>query len=393
LVETYWAETYNFFTDGFVKEGEGRNQSLKGSIVLYGHFGTTTTIDKVHGVFEDTTLAAVANGLNSDATYTVTFKDANGETLQTVEDVAFGATVSYNGQLPTPEKTQDALFTYAYAWDKTLGKITADTEYTLTLVATPKSGVQANKVSVGKNDSLVFAASEIGSGANYQIGQNNGGYVRQSYLGLDGNYGLNNYVVFDFTGKNMPEIAFFANKYNDSMYAEEGTSKTGIVVVTGITTWDGEDIYQVNNDKPKGTVINYGFPYMIQDANDGGFCQGAFKTSALGRANLVDDTHYRLIMGFTETATDVENHASKITLKWCLYNLDTNQVVEEESLTTWHFFNGSTATVGNLTRDQLSGSIVLYGKFGVALTIDKLYGVESGNYADVVAKYTPSANA
>jgi hypothetical protein len=60
-------------------------------------------------------------------------------------------------------------------------------------------------------------------------------------------------------------------------------------------------------------------------------------------------------------------------------------------MSTWGFFSGSNAQVGNMTRDQLSGSIVLYGKFGVECTIDKLHGVESGAYADVVAKYT-SAN-
>ena len=44
-----------------------------------------------------------------------------------------------------------------------------------------------------------------------------------------------------------------------------------------------------------------------------------------------------------------------------------------------------------MTRDQLSGSIVLYGKFGTTCTIDKFHGVESGTYADIVAKHT-SAN-
>ena len=99
---------------------------------------------------------------------------------------------------------------------------------------------------------------------------------------------------------------------------------------------------------------------MIQNTGDGGFCEGSFANSALGRANLDDGTHYRVIMGFTEHA---ENE--KITLKWYLYNLDTNTVVEEKSMSTWGFFTGSNAQAGNLTRDQLSGSIVLYGKFGV----------------------------
>ena len=190
---------------------------------------------------------------------------------------------------------------------------------------------------------------------------------------MNGDYNLDDYVAFDFTGKNMPEIAFFAKNYNNSMYAE-GTSKQGIVVVTGITTWDGQLGSGVNSN---GTQINYGFPYMIQSATDGGFCQGAFANSALGRANLVDGTHYRVIMGFTGSG-------SAITLNWCLYNLDTSTVVEQSSMTTWNFFTGSNAQVGNMTINDLSGSIVLYGKFGTTCTIDKLHGVKSGAFADVV---------
>ena len=387
VVEESSMSAWGFFNGSNAQAGSMTRDQLSGSIVLYGKFGTECAIDKIHGVFEDTTIENIANGLSSEATYTVTFKGADGAELKKLEGVKFGETVSYDGEMPTLEKKEDALFTYSYAWDKSFGKITADTVYTLTLVSAPKSGIRTNNVNVD-GDAIVLGASEIGGGANYTHGQNNDdgdatpSFVRQSYLGLEGNYGLNNYVVFDFTGKNMPEIAFFAKNYNDSMYAE-GTSKQGIVVVTGITTWEGKLESGVNGN---GTQINYGFPYMIQDASSGGFCQGAFASSALGRANLVDGTHYRVIMGFTEHA-----ESAKITLKWYLYNLDTNTVVEESSMSTWGFFDGSNAQAGSMTRDQLSGSIVLYGKFGATCTIDKLHGVESGAYADVVAKYT-SAN-
>ena len=380
VVEESSMTTWNFFTGSNAQVGNMTIDDLSGSIVLYGKFGTTCAIDKIHGVFEDTTIADIASGLSSEKTYTVTFKGADGAELKKIEGVKFGETVSYDGEMPTPEKTEDTLFTYSYAWDKSFGKITADTVYTLTLVSAPKSGIQTNNVSVN-GDAIVLGAGNIGDGANYTHGQNNGGFVHQSYLGLDGNYGLNNYVVFDFTGKNLPEIAFFAKNYNDSMYAE-GTSKQGIVVVTGITTWDGQLGSGVNGN---GTQINYGYPYMIQDATNGGFVSGAFANSALGRANLVDGTHYRVIMGFT-TSSD-----NTITLNWCLYNLDTKTVVEQSSMTTWGFFSGSNAQVGNMTINDLAGSIVLYGKFGTTCTIDNLHGVESGVYTEVVTKYT-SAN-
>jgi hypothetical protein len=373
VVEQSSMATWNFFTGSNARVGNMTVEDLVGSIVLYGKFGTETTIDKLHGVYENTNINDLAAGLNEGKTYTVTFKDVNGNALKTMPDVAFGASVAYEEDLPTPETAEDALFTYSYAWDKEFTPVYSDAVYTLKLVATAKSGYNASNVTV-QGDGFVLGAGGIGDGASYALGQNEGGYVRQSYLGIEGNYGLNNYIVFDFTGKNLPEIAFFAKNYNASMYAE-GTSKQGIVVVTGITTWDGQLGSGVNGD---GTQINYGFPYMIQNAKDGGFCRGALAESALGRANLVDGTHYRVIMGFTASGDNA------ITLHWYLYNLDTKTVVEQSSMTTWGFFTGSNEKVGNMTISDLVGSIVLYGKFGVDTQIDKFCGLYENSSIDAI---------
>ena len=372
VVEQASIETWNFFTGSNAQVGNMTVNDLKGSVVLYGKFGTACTLDKVYGVFEDTTIEAIANGLSSEETYTVTFK-ANGETLYQEEQVKFGTKIENIPDIPESKPIESAIYNYAYGWDKAITRVMGDCEYHAVLVASLKDNVKVNNTT-SENGVITLGKSGIGDGANYAKGQNNGGYVRQSYLAIDGNYGLNNYVTFDFTGKNLPEIAFFAKNYNDSMYAED-TSKQGIVVVTGITTWDGQLTSGVNGN---GTQINYGFPYMIQDAANGGFCQSALRSSALGRANLVDGKNYRLIMGFT-------GEGSAITLNWCLYDLDTKAVVEESSMTTWNFFTGSNAQVGNMTINDLSGSIVFYGKFGTTCTFSNV-NVESGNYADIVAK-------
>ncbi len=379
VVEQSNMATWNFFTGSNAAVNNMTVDDLVGSIVLYGKFGTTCTIDKIHGVFEDTTIENVATGLNSDATYTVTFKDANGATLRTVEDVAFGASVSYDEALPTPEKAEDALFTYAYAWDKPFGKITADTTYTLTAVPTPKSGFTTNNVTAN-GDVITLGAGNIGAGANYIKGQNAGGSITQAYLALDGDYGFDNYVVFDFTGKNMPEIMFFAKNYDASMYYSEG--KQGVVVASGITLWNGTiGTAQTNNTKV-GVSGPFGAYYEGAAAPYGGNMMSDF-AAQLARANLVDGTQYRVIMGIAKAAD-----SRAFTLRYLLYNVTDNVIVEDVTQTTWNFFTGSDAAVGNMTLDGLAGSIVLYGKFGATCTIDKLYGVESGTYADIVAKYT-----
>ena len=379
LVEEVPQESWAFFTGSNEAVNNMTLDDLSGSIVLYGKFNTTCTIDKLYGVYENTTIAEIANELVMN-TKTVTFQNYDGTELQK-DELSVGMVPEYVGA--TPVKAGDAVFaSYEFTgWDKELTAVTDSVTYTAVFTGTARenvtlSGGSSHTYGVEQsNNKIVLKSSGIGDGANYTIGQNNGGYVHQSYLAFDGNYAFNDYVALDFTGKNLPEIAFFANNYNDSMYAE-GTSKQGIVVVTGITTWDGQLSSGVNGN---GTQINYGHPYMIQDASDGGFCQSALRSSALGRANLVDGTHYRVIMGFTEHA-----EAAKITLNWYLYNLDTNEVVEQSSMSTWGFFTGSNSAVGNMTRDQLTGSIVLYGKFGVATTLDKVWGVFEDTTLDAV---------
>ena len=313
VVESRKLATWNYFTGSNERVNKLRADDLFGSIVLYGKFGTTLSIDKLYGVFEDTTIENVANALNKGEAFDVTFVGLNGEVLKTLTDVPAGEKVSYGDGMPTTPRAEDSAFTYAYAWDKPLTRVSQDTVYTLTIAATPKSNVKTYNSYVN-GASIKLNSSGIGGGANYKIGQNNDdgdgtpSYVDQAYFAIDGEYGLDTYVAFDFTGKNMPEIAFFAKNYNNSMYAE-GTSKQGIVVVTGITSWNGSSIENMNSDKPTGGVINYDFPYMIQDAASGSFCNGAHKESALGRANLVDGTRYRVIMGFTGSG-------SAITLHW-----------------------------------------------------------------------------
>ena len=378
VVEEVSQTSWNFFSGSDPTVGNMARDLLSGSIVLYGKFSTETTIDKLWGVYKNTSANAILEGLKGDKTYTVTFNDANGNELTTVENLTFGATVSYDGAMPTPNVAEDALFTYSYAWDKELEPVYSDAVYTLKLVATAKSGYKSSGVTA-QGDGIVFSAGNIGAGADYKKGQNAGGTIAQSYFAYDGEYSYDDYIVFDFTGKNMPEIMFFAKNYDTSMYYSEG--KQGVVVASGITLWNGTIGSAQGNNTMVGVSGPFGAYFEGAAAPHGGNMLSDFNAK-LARANLVDGTQYRIIMGITKASP------SAFTLNYVLYNVTDGAVVEEVSQTSWNFFTGENVAVNNLTLDALSGSIVLYGKFNTTCTIDKLYGVESGTFAEVVEKYT-----
>ena len=233
-----------------------------------------------------------------------------------------------------------------------------------------KSGVTYN------GESVVLGAGNIGSGAIYTIGQNAGGSITQSYIAFDGEYGFGDYIAFDFTGKNMPEVMFFANNYNESMYYEAG--KQGVVVASGITLWDGTIGSAQSNNTKVGVSGPFGAYFESAAAPYGGNMLSDF-AAQLARANLVDGTQYRVIMGFV-------NNGTTFTLNYNLYNLTTGETVEEVSQTSWAFFTGSNTAVNSMTLDGLSGSIVLYGKFNATCTLDKVHGVfEDTDIATVAA--------
>ncbi len=106
--------------------------------------------------FEQTTIAADGSTVVSiyydRQKFTVTFK--NGETtLQTIENVKYGATPAYTEVAPIKDADADNTYVFEGNWDPAIGAITGNTTYTALFTAVPKSSflltVVADPVSAG----------------------------------------------------------------------------------------------------------------------------------------------------------------------------------------------------------------------------------------------------
>ena len=68
--------------------------------------------------------------------YTVTWKNDDGSVLETDENVSYGTTPIYDGEMPI--KAADAQYTYAFkGWDKEVAEVTGDATYIATYDTTP----------------------------------------------------------------------------------------------------------------------------------------------------------------------------------------------------------------------------------------------------------------
>ena len=190
------------------------------------------------------------------------------------------------------------------------------------------------------------------------------------YVAYNGNYGKNTYVVVDFTGKNVPQIALFVDKVtssladkNQGLYIHTGMVKKNGALVSdtdgGRVTFLGPNKIEVGRPDAEGRV---GKQYGANAWNADGSLNQSATPSPLSIRGLQDGVHYRYVVGVKEAKE--EGTKGRITLELLLINLDTKQELVKY---TW-----SEATEGLLSLID-GGSIVLYSRYNEATTLDKIY--------------------
>lgn len=203
------------------------------------------------------------------------------------------------------------------------------------------------------------------------------------YIAYRGNYSTGSYVVVDFTGKDVPQLCFFAQDVTSSL----SDGKTGLYIHTGMVKKNGDIVSEIDGGRITFLGPNK-WQYCRPDAEGRVGRQYGTKAWAADNATkddtgatmsplsirgLEDGVHYRYVAGI-KTAKE-ENGKGRIVLELLLINLDTNtEVVRYE----W-----SEATVGLYSLIS-GGSIVMYSRFNEAITLDKIYPI----YEDVSSVYS-----
>ena len=183
-----------------------------------------------------------------------------------------------------------------------------------------------------------------------------------SYVAYNGSYGAGDYVVVDFTGKNVPQFCFFVQEVTSSLL----DGKAGIYVHTGISRQNGD----VNDNTDGGRVTFFGpnkiaYAHVNNLGRFGTVYGSAAEPSPLSIRGLVDGVRYRYVIGIKSA------QSGRFVIEQLLINLDTNtQLAHYETSITGAW----------ITADYISGNIVMYGRYNVAIELDKIYAV----YEDVL---------
>ena len=195
------------------------------------------------------------------------------------------------------------------------------------------------------------------------------------YIAYNGNYGEGSYVVVDFTGKNIPQLCFFAKEVTSSLL----DGKAGVYVHTGMVYPNGDNV--ALHDSRRVTFfgpnkIEYGHIDNLGRLGQFGYNNTEGSEAPFSVNQLVEGTHYRYVIGVKSV------QVGKVIFELMLINLDTNTKVA---------YKTHEASNNAFTSDYISGgNIVMYGRYNYAITLDKIYDVYENvsdiNQIDVVSQ-------
>lgn len=220
------------------------------------------------------------------------------------------------------------------------------------------------------NDVVAYGYDEMTAdmGVTFDAGFSRGGNNNRQnvpYFAFEGDYGAGNYVKIDFTGNNLPKIAFFSQEIKHML----NDGYRGLYVGNGHwhewKKWqydaDGFTVYGPNK-VPSGNFSSTGKDVLWYDGG----------ADIAGKKLEKDpDAKYQYLTGFAETkdASQVaEGETPYCILEAILYNRESYEIVYEctQKIESEDFYDG-----------YFSGNIVAYANFGYETTFDKIYPLQT----------------
>lgn len=226
----------------YVQDGDGKavvTGAYNGSQGLYNY----ALKEDAYKVF---TQAGLSEFANTTFKYTVGTCEVNGK-------VYFDATLTYtNGEEKVVSIYEDTGLTVSElsgagygniviygtvkgASEKTTFKITKMPYAGRTALSMPSQGAKMNM-----DGSVTLAGKKVDNGSCYTCAVSD---LNNSYIAL-GEYGVNTYVDFEFTGNNMPQVMLFANQVDGYMADFTYTGKNNAATITGDR---GKNGYLISN--------------------------------------------------------------------------------------------------------------------------------------------------
>ena len=330
-----------------------------------------------NGEFTGDQVAQIAHGSTGNVslyakftinTYTILWKDYNGNTLETDNNVPYGSTPSFDGETPTREA--DNTYTYEFnAWSPSVSNVTGDATYTATYTSTY---IEYNIKFV--SDGNILSSTNYHYGATVEVPENPTKVATAQY-------------TYTFTGWDSEITTVSGNKTYTAVFSSTVNTYTVLW-----KNYDGSTLETDSNvEYGQAPAYNGATPTKAADA---GYTY-AFTTWSPSVSNVTGDATYTaqfaatpIVYTITYTLNGGVNGANPVE-----YNIETATITllpaskDYYNFVAWHLNNAEGAVVTEITLGS-TGNVTLYAEYSERVynvALNYYYSLSAGTYTIYLA--------